>query len=319
MAKKYLSMRDIAEKAGVSTSTVSRVINQRGKYSSETANKVNSIITKYGYVPNLSVKNIFAGHADTIAFFTFNISNPFYASIVKHLNHITMANNYNLLIYDTANGKMDTNRFYEHCKGMRVAGIINSATSIHSTINHDSPIPLVLLAESNDCKIYDCVINHDYDNSIYMLTDYLCRLNHRKIGFITGTLDFYPGTARLESFKKNMEKYDLPYPPNYIYEGDFSIESGVRAFDHFYSLPDGPTAIIASNDLMAKGFIMRASSMGVRIPEDFSVCGIDAIDDDYFYPTITSAQQDTKLFAQYAFDFIANYDKKKEKARRDNH
>ena len=113
---------------------------------------------------------------------------------------------------------------------------------------------------------------------------------------------------RLQNFLNRMDYHHLDVPEHYIMEGEFSKQTGVKAFDYFYAMSDAPTAVIAANDQIAEGFVMRALSLGVRIPEDFSVCGTDATEGNYFYPPITSIKQDTKLIAETIFNYLTNKD-----------
>ncbi|MGI6174554.1 MAG: LacI family DNA-binding transcriptional regulator [Christensenellales bacterium] len=309
--KRYISIRDIAEISGASIATVSRVINNPGQVSTHTQKKVLDVINKYGYVPYRGLTNISSGASNTIAIFVFDIMNPFFSNIITHLSRITFENNYSLLICNAENDYEKELKYYEYCKGMRVGGIIytSGSTRTEPPVSERLSVPTVIMATSENIQKDRYVINSDHMKSMRLLVDYLYNLGHRIIGFISGASSFLPATDRLNAFKCNMDRYGLECPEEYIYYGDFYMKSGVKAFDFFYSQGKMPTAIISANDQMAKGFIMRANYLGVRIPDDISLCGIDAIENDYFYPKITSIKQNTELFAQKAFELIINSDK----------
>ncbi|WP_066646054.1 LacI family DNA-binding transcriptional regulator [Christensenella timonensis] len=310
--KKYMGIREIADIAGVSIATVSRVLNMPEVTSARTREKVMDVIKKYDYVPNQAAKDLFAGVSNSIAIFIYDMSNPLYISIIQHLNRIAFENNYMLIICDAENSYERETKYYNYCKSIRTLGIVYTAGSTRDDIvlgnnkNTTTSIPIVLFDRSGfqDGDYY--MVRSDHRKGMSLLVDYLYKLNHRKIGYITGNLSVLSACERYESFVSSMKGHELEIPPHYIKEGGFFVENGMEAFDYFYSMPDAPTAVIAANDLCARGFIMRANALGVKIPEEFSVCGYNGIDLDTFYPMITSIRQDTKLIAETMFRLIVN-------------
>jgi DNA-binding LacI/PurR family transcriptional regulator len=307
--KNYFGIREIAKIAGVSIATVSRVINSPEKTSEAVREKVTSVIEKYNYIPNETAKNLYSGTSNAIAIFVYDMGNPFYLSIIKELNRIAFENNYTLLICDAEDNLEREIKYYHYCKSIRVAGIIYTEGTNREIINDNDKTPIVML-DRKSIKQKNCyVVKSDHRRGMQLLVDYLYKLNHRKIGFIMAQPFMTSVVERRNSFLLCMENYGIKVPPNYIYEGNFSYACGVEAFDYYYSLPDVPTAVIASNDQIAQGFIMRANSLGVSIPTEISVCGVDAIEDHYFYPKITSYKQDTKRLAQTMFQILVNHSK----------
>lgn len=305
--KNYIGIREIAKLANVSIATVSRVINSPEKTSKAVREKVTSIIEQYNYVPNETAKNLYSGTSNAIAIFVYDMGNPFYFSIIKELNRIAFENNYTLLICDAEDNYEREIKYYHYCKSIRVAGIIYTEGTNREIFNDDDKTPIVML-DRKSIKQKNCyVVKSDHRHGIQLLVDYLYKLNHRKIGFIMAQPFMTSVSERLDSFLSCMNHYGIEVPSNYIYRGNFSYACGVEAFDYYYSLPEVPTAVIASNDQIAQGFIMRANSLGVSIPSEISVCGVDAIEDHYFYPRITSYKQDTKLLAETMFQILINH------------
>lgn len=307
--KNYFGIREIAKIAGVSIATVSRVINSPEKTSKEMHDKVTSIIKQYNYVPNETAKNLYSGTSNAIAIFVYDMGNPFYFSIIKELNRIAFENNYTLLICDAEDNFEREIKYYHYCKSIRVAGIIYTEGTNREIFNDNDndKTPIVMLDRKSIKKENCYVVKSDHRHGIQLLADYLYKLNHRKVGFIMAQPFMTSVEERLDSFLACMKHYGIDVPSNYIYKGNFSHSCGVEAFDYYYSLSDMPTAVIASNDQIAQGFIMRANSLGVSVPGDISVCGVDAIEDQYFYPRITSYKQDTKLLAQTMFQILLNH------------
>lgn len=314
--KKTANIREIAELTGYSTATVSRVINDSSFGSEKTRKKIMAVVAERQYVPNRNATNIFKGNTRTIALFLFNLynmNNPFFNDIVAYLSQITFRNNYSLLLFNCMDELEKEKEYYEYCKSARVSGIIYTAGFRRSEpfTDEETPFPLVMLSNTNRQSMHSYCVRSDDEKAIKILLDYLYNLNHRKIGFITGAMEVLTAQDRLNAYLSNVTRLQLPYNDMFVYTGDFSIQSGVSAFDYFFSLPSDvrPTAILASNDQMAKGFILRASSLGVNIPGDISICGIDSVENDYFLPKITSVRQNTKELAESAFYCICNSDK----------
>ena len=310
--KKFLNMRDIAKLAGVSIATVSRTLNNPESTSASTRQKILEVIRKYDYVPAQEAKNLFSGSSNSIALFVLDMANPFYINLIKQLNRIAFENNYTLLICDTGDNYEREAKYYEYCRSIRVSGIIYTAGSSRDTVSHiksNVPTPLVVMDRSSFKDQACYMVQSDHAKGMQLLIDYLYKLNHRKIGFITGTPNVISSQQRLNDFKENMERYNLEIPKQNILLGSFSVQCGLSAFDYFYSLSDAPTAIITADDQIARGFIMRANSLGVSIPDEFSICGMDGVDNDFFYPPITSIKQDAEKIAETAFNFIVNHKK----------
>ncbi len=306
--KRFLNIREIAKLSGVSTATVSRVLNAPDTASEKTRNRVLEIVKKYNYIPNQSARNVFSPTSNTIALFVFDLQNPFYIHMIKELNHLCLENNYTLLICDVEDSLEREQKYFEYCMANRCAGIIYTIGATRDSIgiaaHYDVPIVMIDRSPFKDKNC--CSIESDAKKSFKLLTDYLYHLNHRKIGFITADEIFICSKLRLDNFISAMHNLNLEVPDRYIKAGHYNFQSGSDAFDYFYSMEDGPTAIIAANDQVARGFISRAYDLGIHIPDYFSVCGYDAVEYDKTAPIITSIHQNVKEIAKKAFDYITN-------------
>lgn len=296
-----VNIKEVAKLAKVSTATVSRVINNPDIVKAATRDKVMAVIEKMNYVPKTAIP----ANSNLIAYMN-DFTNPFFNAVFRHLTEIASKENYytvgcNMTLTPEAESTM-----FEYFNKMGYAGIVLTVfTRIKSAA---ADIPVVLLDSAAATGEHSCNITSDNQSAIQTLIDYLLRLNHKKIGFISGDLNTFSGKERSRTFHSYMTELGLS--DEYIFPGDFTLKSGFAAFDHFYSLSDIPTAVIAANDEMAKGFIIRANNMGVNIPQDISVCGIDAMEDDYFRPKITSIHQDAEATAKAILEFIKDNRKK---------
>lgn len=301
--KKNINIREIAKLANVSSATVSRVLNMSENVRPETRERILEIINEYDYTPHQSISSY---TSNGIAFFIGNLTNGFYSSVLKRfIEHAKQHNKYVIACPTNSDPFLEAS-LYEYCKTMKYSGIVLDGFTTLKQIS--SSIPTVILDGNDSIQGNYFNISSDNQAGIRRLVDYLYQLNHHKIGFISGGNAYSAGPLRKKIFLDYTASLKLPIPEHYIFAGDFTINSGIRAFDYFYSLPDMPTAIISANDEMARGFIIRANTLGVKIPEEISICGIDATDDVSFLPKITSMRQDVDSIAEAAFSYIQNYD-----------
>lgn len=305
--KRFSNIRDVANLAGVSAATVSRVINNSGFIADATRKKVLQAIQDCNYTPNAAASTIFSGTSRTIALFALDISNPFYVAFFRHLNRIALENNYTLILCETEYSLEKEKKYYEYCKSIRARGIVYTAgvSRVNFGLDDSNALPMVLIDRERFEDVPSYMLHSDNNKSLKLLVSYLFNLNHRRIAYISGNKDSLSGNERLQAFYQYMRAHGMTVHEEYVFAESFSIESGMKAFDYFSSLPSPPTAVIAASDQVASGFILRANSLGSSIPNDYSVCGIDAVDKQ-FYPQITSVRQDIEALAQCSFDFIVN-------------
>ncbi|NLJ98611.1 MAG: LacI family transcriptional regulator [Tissierellia bacterium] len=299
--KGYFSIRDISKIAGVSTATVSRVINTPEMTSEATRKKVMKVIEEYNYVPNQMAKNLFAMTSNSIAIFIYDMENPFFIALIKELNNIAFKNKYNLLICDTENNATKEREYYRYCQSIRTKGIIMTEGIRYDDFLLDDGPPITVFLDRTGDNIHPSVTSDNY-KGVKLLMDYLYALNHRKIGFAGSMDQFQSAIIRKKSYIDALKYYDLEVKDEYIFSGGFNYKTGVRAFDYYSSLDDKPTAIVCANDQIAKGLIMKANKSNISVPNDFSVVGFDGVDPAYFYPKITTVKQNIKKIAKKLFD-----------------
>ena len=306
--KSYLSMRDIARLADVSASTVSRVINKSGYVSADNFEKVMRIIQQYDYVPNQTAKNLFANVSNYLAIFVFDMANPFFSSIVLHLNQIAFDNGYTLLIFDTGNQPQRESEFFVRCQSIRVKGIIlTEGVTSSLPVNHPYLRKSVVFFDRASPGPGYHAIRSDNKKGMRLAVDYLYNLNHRRIAFIGGPEKYYTAWERKEAFIEAMTARGLECPQEHmLIDNPFARASGRAAFNQLFSLRTVPTAAVCANEQLAQGFILAAQSRGVRVPDDISVIGFDGVDREGTYPTLTSIRQDTQEIARLLFTAIAD-------------
>lgn len=303
--KGYIGIREIAKLAGVSTATVSRVINNPDTTSLEAKNKVLPIIKEYNYIPNQAVKNIFSKTSNSLAIFIYDMENPFFISLIKEVNKVAFNNKYALLICDTEN-KIEKERDYlNYCESIRTAGIILTEGANYDLFLSSSHNQSIVFLDRTSNNKFPSVSSNNC-SGVRMLVDYLYNLNHRKIAFVGDIDSFQSSRDRKKGFIQAMEAKGLTANQGYIVKTrDFTPQSGANAIDTLFALSELPTAVVCCNDQIARGAIMRANQLGFKVPEDLSVVGFDGIS-DFSHAKITTIRQDVPTIAHKLFDLVVN-------------
>ncbi len=311
MNKKTVGIREIAQIAGVSVATVSRVINAPEKTSEEIRTRVSEVIRQYNYVPNLNAKNLFAGTSNAFALFIYDMENPYFIALIKEMGQVALKNKCSLLICDTENDPRLEAEYLRYCEAAHTRGIIltEGFNRSSATFEHTSQ-RLIGLDRNMDMR--HCRIHSDNSRGIHLLTDYLYNLNHRTLGFAGYVPGFHSCEERYQAFLDTVAEKGLDFSEDYLYKGSLDVNTGAQAMDYFCSLRNPPTAVVCANDLVAMGMCMRANQRGFGIPQDFSIVGFDGCMPGYAYPRLTTIRQDVSSLSQALFDALFSEDPKKD-------
>ncbi len=288
------TIKDIAEKAGVSIMTVSRVINNSGYVSMKTRIKVESVLKEMNYQPNLLARSLINRKSHFISIIVPDISNPFYAELTRGVEDITIQEGYDLIISSAHMNKDMELRQIETARSRMADGLILVLPELSETkiLEMQNNIPLVVVdkyIKSNDIsKIY-----LKQELGAYRAVQYLLEMGHRKIAFLSGLLNVHNNNVRKMGYIHALEDNRVPFDSSLILNGDFSFESGEKAFKTYMNMKNEnrPTAIFSASDLMALGFMRCAYRHKVRIPEDVSIVGFDDIQiSSIITPTLTTVR-----------------------------
>lgn len=286
---KRMNQREIAKLAGVSSATISRVINNDPGVSDETRKYVREIIEKYSYVTNVNARNLRMSRAKAIGFLISNFSNPFFVSIYQGMEKICTEKGYNIIIGITNEKTELQKKAIDLFLSYQVSGIIGSF------VDMDEPTlkklkgmkDNVILLDRHIKGIEADTIEIDNEGGAVQQVNYLADLGHRKIAVIHGKNDS-PGVSRLEGFYKGMKDRGLSVRPEYVICGNYNEQDSYYSTVQLLQLPDMPTAIIAHNNLMCIGAYKAIRDLGKKIPEDVSLIGFDNFDyANYLEPGIT--------------------------------
>ena len=299
------SQKDVAQLAGVSLMTVSRVVNDDPVVKEQTRKRVIEAINTLDYYPNAAARALNRNESKTIGLILpeieSGISTPYFSQFIyyfeKNLSHF----GYSMLII-IERKKYDYTLLF---KERKVDGFIVIAPMEINTMKYiidNGKIPIVFIHKPIKEKNISCI---DIDNikATRFLLDYLISLGHRRIGIITGDMRIAGARVRLSTYKMCFNENDILTDNSLIYEGDWTPKSGYDGLRHFHSLPQPPTAIFCSNDHMAIGALKYAHENHIRVPSDYSIVGFDDTEmASYTNPGITTMRQPFEEIAEKIVD-----------------
>jgi LacI family transcriptional regulator len=272
-------MRDVAERASVSVTTVSHVINETRPVSDELRERVLAAMDELGYQPNRLARSLRRGHTHTIGMIVPDSTNPFFAEVARGVEDTSFEQGYSVILCNS-DGNLDKEVFYTNVLAeRRVDGILFVAAGISTEQIRDLQarrMPVVVVDREIPDVAVDSVLT-DNARGGELATRYLMDLGHRCIGCIAGPSDVTPSAERVTGYRQALDESGIPVDEALIVKGDFQYESGYQAARQLLSMDDPPTAIFACNDLMAVGAISAAAEMGRRVPADLSVIGFDDV------------------------------------------
>lgn len=303
-----ITIKDIAAEANVSTTTVSRVLNDKPDVSKATKEKIKKIMEKHNYQPNKIARGLVMKKTKTIGLIIPDISNPFFPEIIKGVEHKAKNLGYSVIICDTDNQVSEEISSIDLLIGQQVDGMITAlsidAVEEFNKSNLDD-FPVVQLDRNIPQLDYPTVsINNRL--SAYKAVKYLINLGHKKIAHVTGELKTKTAQDRLSGYKEALRANNIDINERYIIKGDFSRESGFNAFVKM--LETGlPSAVFFANDLMAIGAYEAADKYHIRIPEDISIIGHDGISfSEVVKPRLTTMVQPKKKLGEIAAELLIN-------------
>ena len=315
------TMKDIAKLAGVSTSTVSHVINKTRFVSEEISERVNNAAKELNYyAPSALARSLKVNRTKTIGMLVTTSTNPFFGEVVKGVERSCYQKGYSLILCNTEG---DNERMRESINTLlqkRVDGLILMCSSLEGeridVFERYPDIPVVVMDWGPMLFTSDKI----QDNSLrggYLAAKYLIDCGHKEVGCITGPLIKHQAQMRYEGYKRAMLEAELEFNANWIVESDFECEGGYQAFKKMVERGPLPSSIFVSNDMMAMGVINAANELGIQIPEQLSIIGYDDIHIAKFMsPSLTTIHQPKYRLGQAAVEtLLRKLDEKSDEAQ----
>jgi LacI family transcriptional regulator len=300
-----MDIREIARRAKVSTATVSRAINHIPTVDPQLAKRVWKVVDELGYFPNTQARALVSGRSRIFGLVVSEFTNPFFPEVVQTFENLAVENNYEILLTSTVHDPKRMESAVRRMIERRVDGVAILTFGMEDTLLDHlrfRKVPLLFVdVGPNAPGIAN--IRIDYLNGIRQAVQHLAALRHRRIAFVSGPVHLKSAVARREAFKTSMTEIGLS--PDWIVVGDHRMDGGMRALVELSSLSNRPTAVLCSNDMTAIGVMREAYDRNIKIPEDLSVVGFDAIRlSEFTIPPLTTVQMSQKELARIAFQAL---------------
>ncbi|WP_336278381.1 ribose operon transcriptional repressor RbsR [Cronobacter dublinensis] len=302
------TMKDVARLAGVSTSTVSHVINKDRFVSDAIRVRVEDAVRRLNYAPSALARSLKLNQTRTIGMLITASSNPFYSELVRGVERSCFERGYSLVLCNTEGDEQRMNRNLETLLQKRVDGLLLLCTETHqpspAIMTRYPAIPTVMM----DWSPFDGDSDVIQDNSLLggdIATRHLIEKGFTRIACVTGPLDKTPARLRLEGYRAAMQRAGLAVPEGYEVIGDFEFGGGLRAMQSLLALPEPPQAVFMGNDAMAVGAYQALYQAGLRIPQDIALVGYDDIElARYMTPPLTTIHQPKDELGELAIDVL---------------
>ena len=272
------SIKDVAREAGVSTATVSHVINNTRFVSQEVRARVLDAVERCGYYPNAHARSLASGRSQTFGLVVSDLSNPFFPELVKSIEAAAFERGYDVMLSNTNYDPDRTSHYVRRFIERKVAGVVVMTSELDTALLGElaSRDVSVVFLDLGKPGIHMSNLTVNYDAGIEEAIGHLVALGHSEIAFVSGPERLKSAVRRLEAFRASMRRH-LPGARVRFHPGDFKLEGGRRAAAEILSGRELPTAVLAANDLMALGVMVELRSAGLSIPGDVSVVGFDDI------------------------------------------
>ena len=273
------SIRDVARTAGVSTATVSHVINNTRFVSEEVRVRVLAAVEQCGYYPNAHARGLASGRSRILGLVVSDISNPFFPELVKAIETAAFEQGYDVVLSNTNYDPDRTSHYVRRLIERKVAGVALMTSELDAALIDE-------LARRDVCVVFLDLgepgqhmsnLRVDYEAGIEEAVRHLVRLGHRRVTFVGGPAHLRSAARRFEAFRSSLARH-LPGAPVEVYDGDFKLDSGREAVRRMHADGGLPTAVLAANDMMALGAMAELRALGADVPRDVSVVGFDDIE-----------------------------------------
>ncbi|WP_246120464.1 LacI family DNA-binding transcriptional regulator [Cohnella terricola] len=301
-------IKDVAKQAGVSVTTVSRVLNGERYVKDDLKIRVQRAIDELGYSPSHIARSLVRRKTNLIGVIVPDVTSSFYSTILSTIEKTASLNDYNLLVCNIIEDTDKELKYLQVFQQMRVDGIIIMHEKLNEEIReliNKFSIPIIFSSVKPADQKFMSVIIDDYA-AAYDATRHLIELGHTRIGFIGGDMrDITSGQNRYAGYIRALEDSGIEVPESYIRFGDYKTQSGYELMKEMLASEPYPTAVFAVSDDMAVGAMNCIHDHGLKVPEDLSVIGFDGSQlTEQVRPRLTSMQQPILEMGKVTVDML---------------
>lgn len=312
MEHKPITIRDVAKKAGVSISTVSRAFNNYSDINSKTRENILKVSEELGYVPNIAARSLVSSKNYRLGILIedydlVGLANQMTFEVVMSFKNAATRQGFETVLLTTTSDMQKSQRldklFYEkHLDGAFVMGL--KMTDEYYKELKEIGMPCVLLDINIKSPMVSC-IGIDNVRGAFLATEYLIKNGHRNIAFINGSREAFVSYERLDGYHLALNKYNIPMQNLLVEYGDFTDKGAERAVEKLFDKSNDITAIFCASDLMAIGAINKLNELGLSVPEDVSIVGFDDIfAASFMSPKVTTIKQDRNKIGENAMNIL---------------
>ncbi|HAF71011.1 MAG: LacI family transcriptional regulator [Acetothermia bacterium 64_32] len=275
------TIRDVAERAGVSVATVSHVINGTRKVAPETAERVRRAMEELDYHPNAVAQSLRTRKTHVIGVVVSDITNPFFATLVRGAEDAALEAGYSIVVCNSDETPEKENRYVQVLRRRRVDGMLLAPVgggenpAIRKLARQG--VPFVFVDRRAPGVEADAVLS-DNVGGAYLATRHLIERGHRRIGIVLGIPGATTTEERFAGYRKALEEVGVPLSEELVVYGGYRVEGGREAAARLLALEPPPTAIFSTNNLMTVGVLQELFARGVRIPDQVAVMGFDDLE-----------------------------------------
>lgn len=276
------TIKDVAARAGVAPSTVSRVLAGSSRISPETQERVREAMKELRYHPNAIARSLARRSTHTLGLIISRpvevaFANPFFAEVIRGIGAVLDQEGYHLLLAFTPDPKSERSICLGLLRGGRVDGVLLTRTFVNDRLVHDlhgEGYPFVVIGRVLDDVDVNWV-NNDNVAVGAMAAEHLLEQGHRRVALVGGPLELVVSVDRREGFGQALHRAGLEPRPEYEINGGFTREGGYRAMETLLALPEPPTAVVAADDAMALGAWQCCRDRGLAVPDDVAIIGVN--------------------------------------------
>jgi DNA-binding LacI/PurR family transcriptional regulator len=294
--KKPVTMRQIAERAGVSIGTVSHVINETAAVRPKLRDRVLEAIRSMGYQPSALAQGLRKNRTNMLGMVIPDITNPFFPAVVRGVEDVAYKRSFRVILCNADNDPSKEASYVRELRSYHIAGLliipsVGADIAGHLRAYSSASVPVVCIDRIPEGWKGDAVLVANAEGA-YWATRHLIEMGHKRLAAIAGPLKLTNAAERLKGFTRALNEARIEIEPEFIQEARFDTASGHQAALRLLGMLPRPTAIFACNDLMAFGVLEAARELNLRCPEDLSIAGFDSLEFTRFTdPSLTSVYQ----------------------------
>ncbi|WP_409303822.1 LacI family DNA-binding transcriptional regulator [Peribacillus sp. SCS-155] len=300
------TIADVARAAGLSSATVSRVINNHQYVSEEKKQLVYQAMEALNYFPNASAQKLRSKKTNTIGVMIPQLTNPFFTYLLEGIDRIATEHDYQLLVCQTKNNRFKELHFLNYLKAKQVDGIIlTSIENDWATIADYHTYGPIVLCNEYTYQMLVPMVRLDQQEGAYIGTRHLIEKGHRAIGYCFGGNTSQLTIDRHAGYRRALNQFGIPYKKDWIFRDAYDLEDGKRVFRNTLEMDNPPTAFFTGSDQVAAGIVKEAISHGFSVPGDISVIGFDDQPiASVLEPTLTTIKQPAEEIGSNAMNLM---------------